>query len=285
MRLLDNEDVIMPDDPASPSSIRPITFSDIEAAMALVVEAGWNQTADDWTFMLEAGHGFGLRDNGRLIATSIVLPYRPRVAWIGMVLVNGPSRQHGYATRLLRHCIAVARDAGVVPMLDATSAGHEVYRRLGFLDGPRLQRWRGKGGGKGEAGSATDNPDITDVIAMDAAAMGGSRALLLGALATRSGGQFKRHATGSLFTRPGRTATQIGPVLAQTQDDALALCGEAIQAIDGPVLIDVPERETELARLLSSLGFEVERGFTRMALAEIPALGETMRAIAGPELG
>lgn len=285
MRLSDHEDVIMPDEPASPPVVSPITFGDIEAAMALVVEAGWNQTSDDWAFMLKAGHGFGLRDNGRLIATGIVLPYRPRVAWIGMVLVNGPYRQRGHATRLLRHCMAMAEGAGLVPMLDATPAGREVYGRLGFLDGPRLQRWRGKGGGTGVTPSATGTSDITDVTAMDAAAMGGSREVLLRALAMRSSAQFRRHGTGALFTRPGRTATQIGPVLAMRQEDAVSLCHEAIQAIDGPVLIDVPERETDLSQLLTTLDFEVERDFTRMALSEIPVLGETMRAIAGPELG
>src|SRR5690606_23401290 len=131
-------------------ALTPLTLADIDAGMALVIEAGWNQISADWRFMLSAGHGTGVRDGaGRVVATSVVLPYRPSIGWIGMVLVAGEYRKRGFATGLLRQAIEYCQAAQLAPMLDATPAGREVYRRLGFSDGETIERWRGDGVGAG----------------------------------------------------------------------------------------------------------------------------------------
>jgi GNAT superfamily N-acetyltransferase len=260
-----------------------IMTADIPAGLALVSEAGWNQTAADWRFMLAAGRGRGLRDDsGRLIASSIVLPYRPGVGWVGMVLVGAAYRKRGHATRLIEDAVAYCRTAGLVPMLDATPPGREVYRRLGFADGETIERWRGQGGGGTVAAGVTD---VERAIELDRAAFGADRSALIVDLAQRAGAPFLSFAGGTLLGRRGRTATQLGPLLASERATALTLCERAIDAAHGPVLLDIPARETALRQLLESRGFALERSFTRMSLGAPVALGETMRAIAGPELG
>ena len=45
--------------------VRPMQPADAEAALALSQEAGWNQTADDWRFMLGEGRALGVYEPGR----------------------------------------------------------------------------------------------------------------------------------------------------------------------------------------------------------------------------
>jgi len=72
---------------------------DLEAAMALSEEAGWNQVAADWLLMLRLGSGFAVRDGGRVVATALALPYPPVFGWVSMVLVHTPYRRRGLAAR------------------------------------------------------------------------------------------------------------------------------------------------------------------------------------------
>src|SRR5437764_7725940 len=86
---------------------------DAEAALALSMEAGWNQTAEDWRFMLREGQGVGVRAaSGRLIGSSLALPLGAQLSWISMVLVAKDSRRRGIGTRLLRRSTAAVRRTG-----------------------------------------------------------------------------------------------------------------------------------------------------------------------------
>lgn len=269
------------DDDRLPS---PIGEADMADAMSLVEEAGWNQTAADWQYMLSAGWGLGFRDaDQRLVASSIVLPYPPDIGWIGMVLVRKSHRKRGLATRLLQEAIALCRASGLTPMLDATPEGREVYRRLGFIDGPVIERWHGMGHGVGN--SASSSLDLGRAIALDGPAFGADRSRLLADLAGRPDTPAWQNSAATLLGRRGRTATQMGPLLSESEGEAIALCDLALKAMSGPVLIDIPRRESGLRDLLAARGFSVERGFTRMALDKPAHLGAAMRAIAGPELG
>jgi len=65
--------------------IAPIGPDQSEAVWPLSIEAGWNQNAADWRFMLGAGRGFGFRDaEGRWEASSLVLPLGAKLAWISI---------------------------------------------------------------------------------------------------------------------------------------------------------------------------------------------------------
>jgi GNAT superfamily N-acetyltransferase len=282
----------VPTELADDLEICPIGVADIPRGMELVAMAGWNQTSPDWEMMLRIGVGHGIRSrDGRLLASSVMLPFRPGIGWIGMVLVDEAVRRQGIATRLLTNAIVVARAEGLVPMLDATPAGREVYTRLGFTEMARLARWRGKGAAQpARATVATCGPaGMTAAHQADLLAFGGSRAALLAELAERPGAILMclPDSHGYLFSRAGRTATQIGPVLAATAEDGVALCAAALDRISGPVILDVPDRETALTEFLEARGFTPERPFHRMRLdaPRPPALGAAMRVTAGPELG
>jgi len=271
-------------------AMRPMLPGDISGGMELVAMAGWNQTEADWSYMLSHGQCLAIDDGrGRIVGSTVVLPYPPDIGWIGMVLVSTAHRRRGLATRLVESAIEAITLGGRVPMLDATPDGRAVYATMGFSDVSTIQRWRGTGAGMGS--SALDMTDAHEEsgIAADARAFGSNRRGLLADLRRRPGAVALAAPDGGgwLWSRAGRTATQVGPVVSDGTREALTLCAAAIDSIGGPIVIDIPERETEMVGLVAERGFRLERKLTRMALASAPprTLGRAARAIAGPELG
>ena len=254
---------------------------DLDAALALTAEAGWNQVAADWRLMLRLGSGFAIRDGGRAVATAIALPHAPAFGWVSMVLVHTPYRRLGLATRLVERATAALTDAGLVAVLDATPAGAGVYGPMGFRPVGNLMRWRGPGGG----GSATAAPEVD--LDLDRDAFGADRSAVIADLAERPAPVAVGGDGGHLLSRAGRTGTQIGPLVARDATTAVALLAAGLDALSGTAIVDVPEQATAVAAHLSDRGFTRERPYIRMALgrdsiAGTPAL---VHAIAGPELG
>lgn len=104
--------------------VENLTQADSDAGLQLSTEAGWNQVARDWSYLLKAGQGFGvLRAEGRLIASSLALPYPPYFGWVSMVLVTQSYRRQGLATLLLQAAVDHLLTLRLVPMLDATPEG------------------------------------------------------------------------------------------------------------------------------------------------------------------
>jgi len=63
------------------SAIERLGPDDVAGGLALSDAAGWNQSADDWSFFIGAGEAFGIRDDrGTLIATAAALRSAPAVA-------------------------------------------------------------------------------------------------------------------------------------------------------------------------------------------------------------
>ena len=280
---------------------QPLRQEDIEAAQALVVQAGWNQLREDWELFVQLGSAFKVTTvDGAIAATAATLPYGDGCGWISMVLVAQAHRRQGLATRLLAHCIEHLRRDGLVPVLDATPAGRTVYTPLGFQDGWAITRWRRADSGpalfRSETGAMVARPLRTEdwprLLELDACAFGANRAPLLARLAARSAAfacvvERDGRLLGYLLGRNGRLATQIGPVVTEDAAAGAALAAHALARIRGPVLIDVVDRHSRFAGQLADAGFAIERGYTRMTLgAGAPFGNERLTvAIAGPELG
>jgi GNAT superfamily N-acetyltransferase len=263
----------------------------VTAGLALSDEAGWDQTAEDWSLMIRLGRAFAaVSSEGRLVATALALPYPPAFGWLSMVLVHGPYRRRGLATRLLERSIAELRNRGLVPFLDATPAGRPVYERLGFRPIEALTRWRGQGGGPAASSLApVSSRGLAEIAELDHAAFGADRSAVLADLHGRPGAVSRcgPAAEGFLLSRPGRRATHVGPVVARETETALGLLESGLASISGPVLIDVPDREAAVTGLLAGRGFRPERPYVRMALDRDGGFGDAalVRAVAGPELG
>lgn len=272
---------------ARDAPIGPLGSDDLDDALALSAEAGWNQVRADWQLMLLLGRGFAVRDAGRVVATALALPYRPAFGWVSMVLVHAPYRRIGLATRLVERATAALTDLGLVPVLDATPAGAEVYGRMGFRPVGNVVRFRGACAGR--ALVAPVRGLVDRAAELDHAAFGADRRAVLVDLAGRRPpvATLADAGDGFLLSRSGRTATQLGPLVAREPSAAVALLTRALDALDGTVLVDVPDSATAVAGTLARRGFAPERPYVRMALGRDAIAGEPalVHAIAGPELG
>ena len=283
--------------PALKPSLSPSELAD---AGALVAEAHWNQLAADWRIFIAQGHVYAVQTvQGRIVATAATLPHGGRFAWISMVLVTGEYRRRGLATQLMRRAVDDLTAAGLVPILDATPDGREVYRRLGFADSwglQRLVRREPRSVAFSPPAGVTIRP-ITDadwpaLVAYDASAFGAERGAMLAGLrgrlpaaeliATRGG-----RVAGFALGRDGRLAAQIGPLTADDDDTARALAARALDGIGGPVFVDLADAKRELRSYLDISGFTVARPFTRMVYGGSTRFDDAARtyAVAGPEFG
>jgi len=271
-------------------------------ALALSDAAGWNQTEADWRLFLRHGDALAIRDPaGRVVATAATFPYAgesgARTAWISMVLVADGWRHRGLATRLVDDCIARLQALPATPCLDATPDGAAVYRRLGFEPGFEIERWQRAASAPAAADRAgavrvAAPGDAAPIAGIDRAATGLERRLLIDAFLARPDTVAWRSGDdGFLIARAGRRATQLGPLAASSEAQAIGLLEAALAELAGadwrPVFLDVPVRWRGLADWLSGAGFARQRPFVRMSLggAEPPRCGDTLFVLAGPEFG
>jgi GNAT superfamily N-acetyltransferase len=280
-------------------SVAPLLASELADANALVAGAGWNQTQDDWRVFLNEGRVLAVRSGDRVIATAATLPYGSRFSWISMVLVAREFQRRGLASDLLRRCIDDLTAAKLVPVLDATPAGREVYRVLGFQDSWSFQRLAAP---RVELAVAAIPPGLSirtidDAIwpklcAYDADVFGANRTGLLTNLRNRlprAALVAERNGViaGFLLGRDGRVATQLGPLIADDDEAARALLSRALAAITGQVFIDVADAKTGIRAFLAKQGFGPQRPLTRMLLGRGESFDDRHRtyAVAGPEFG
>jgi ribosomal protein S18 acetylase RimI-like enzyme len=275
--------------------VRPMRPADAEAALALSEEAGWNQTAEDWRFMLGEGRALGVYEPGRAwVASSLVVPLGPGLAWISMVLVAGNRRRRGFGTMLLRRCIDAVRADGAVPGLDATELGRPVYLPLGFEDLYPISRWvvdaplPPAAPPRGITMHDLTARDLPSVVTFDEARTHVRRAHILRYLRDRASAcvaERQGAIVGYAMGRPGRAAAQIGPVVADDPEAARALVARMGEA-GGAAILDVPDAHEALSGWLRDSGATRQRGYTRMTLGRFPGIEGpgSVYALAGPEL-
>ena len=286
--------------PSEPIIGAPLAAAELPDAEALVREAGWNQVAADWEIFRALGTVHAARVAKRVVATAATLPYG-QFAWISMVLVAGDQRRRNLGTQLLKRCIDALRNQDRVPVLDATPAGRPLYRALGFEETwgyHRLARGNAQPM-RDDTNAACDtivcpiaDADWPALCAYDAVCFGADRSALLQRMRGRLPAAelvAKRHGrtAGFLLGRNGRTASQIGPLVAEDNDVARALLTRALPAIEGPVYIDFADSKTALRAWLAECGFSAQRPLTRMLLGRSSGFDDETRtfAVVGPEFG
>lgn len=282
-----------------PDAPRALTEADLPRAAALSALIGWNQTPDDWAHFLRDGAVRVLDGEGEALpATAGFIRYGRDVAWISMVLVRPDWRRRGLATDFMRWAVdslAATRCAA----LDATPAGREVYRRLGFDDFFSFRRFALPAALPAEPGIAIRllrKADWPAVLALDEAGFGPPRGFLLRDFARRvpqaalvaegPGG-----ITGFVLARDGVRSPQIGPVMARDDTTGRALIAAALAVLpqrteDPRAVIDVLDARTGVVDWLRAQGAAEQRPFTRMARGVTPPGDEAACiAVAGPEFG
>jgi GNAT superfamily N-acetyltransferase len=269
----------------SAEQLRPLNSRDLADAVELSATAGWNQTREDWSLLMElAPEGcFGIEADGRLVSTTTLVCYGQRLAWIGMVLTNAKYRGRGFARCLLAEALHRAASRGIKTVkLDATDQGRPIYEKLGFRPEQAIERWTRAGSSASPRISNTTTQYSRD---LDYKAFGCDRSALLEILSLRN--RTFHSPNGFIFSRDGRTTAYLGPCVASDRITAQALITELIdKSPQASWSWDLLPGNEDAVSIASKLGFVRQRRLTRMARGQPLAVRDDLvYAIAGFELG
>lgn len=279
-------------------SVRTMRAADIDAGLRLCRASGWNQVTRDWQqFLALAPHGARVAErDGRIVGTVATVRYGTRFGWIGMVLVDPAERGRGIGTLLLEQGLRLLADLPLV-RLDATPAGHGIYRKRGFVEECRLHRLttvvpEGLTAPPASIRAMTQ-ADLPEVIALDAEIFGANRAAMLRWLWTGAPGYawIARHdarLAGYAFGRHGHAFEHLGPVVAADATTAQELATACLRSHGGrEFVVDAPVHAPAWVRALNALGFREQRLLIRMAHGRGRIPGDPSRQFAnlGPDFG
>jgi GNAT superfamily N-acetyltransferase len=272
----------------APTTLRLLTEKDVAAAMELSMEAGWNQTPDDWRMLiqLDSKGCFGVEVEGQLVATTTLLCYGRLLAWVGMVLTRTEWRGRGFARNLLATALARADQLGIATVkLDATEQGQPVYEKVGFRGEQPVERWFREGSSR--TGQRTVWQEILNKTSLDldSEAFGADRSPLLRVLGTRS---TISSTTGAyLLSRSGRVSDYIGPCVSRNREAAQRLIEARVHNSSAKSWFwDVISQNREAASLAQELGFKPQRNLLRMVRGKkLSGNDSLIYAIAGFEIG
>ena len=242
---------------ASQIEIVPFGPDHLEAAVALSRQAGWPHRTEDWQLALALSDGMVAVEDGKVVGTVLVTPYKEDCATINMVIVDETMRGRGLGRKLMDAALLIAGDRPL--RLVATTAGLPLYQKLGFHETGTVAQHQGLAGdiaASAETQAATD-ADLPAIVALDRLAFGADREGLLsyfagiGAFAVirRDG-----HVSGFACLRPFGRGEVIGPVVAADLGQARKLIEPCIARRPGRVLRVDTTDETGLSPWLAEQG-------------------------------
>ncbi|WP_371673372.1 GNAT family N-acetyltransferase [Streptomyces sp. NBC_00289] len=255
---------------------------------------GWNPGLSDGpAFFAQDPEGFFLgRVGGEPVSAISVVNYGAEYAFLGCYLVRPDLRGRGHGLTTWKTALAHAGHRTVG--LDGVVSQQDNYRRSGFELDHRTVRFTG-------AAPRTEPPadvhavrpaDLADLTVYDGACCPADRPRFLArwltgpghrAVLRRSGGRV----TGYGVIRPGRDALRVGPLFADTAEDARALFAAlTADAAGHEVAVDVPETNAAGVALAEQAGFRPSFETARMYTGPVrPFARERVFGITTLELG
>ncbi|MGN9762534.1 GNAT family N-acetyltransferase [Streptomyces sp. SD31] len=255
---------------------------------------GWNPgLADGPAFFAQDPDGFFLgRIDGEPVSAISVVNYGTDYAFLGCYLVRPDLRGRGHGLTTWKTALAHAGSRTIG--LDGVVAQQDNYRRSGFELAHRTVRFTG-------TAPACEVPadvrgvrseDIADITAYDGTCTPADRPRFLAHWLTGTGHHAVVRRSGDRVTgygviRPGHDCPRIGPLFADTAEDARALFAAlTADAAGREVAIDVPEPNAAGVALAEEAGFTPSFETARMYTGPVrPYAEERVFGVTTLELG
>ncbi len=247
----------------------------LASAHRLSSQAGWNQTEEDWRRLVKLNpQGVRIwRDGGEVRASFSIMQYGSEVAWIGMILVDTAYRGVGLGKSTFESALNVARLANCkVIGLDATDMGEPIYRKYGFEATGPIVRWGGVIGEVSgcEVPARIEEKVTPELLELDRRHAGADRGNLLRVmiaggdrlLVQRSGGNPVAYG----ILREGRSASHLGPVIAESPQSAREIFALAGEILAGEKMICDILGVQDIEAELPAMGLKPLRHLKRMTL-------------------
>jgi GNAT superfamily N-acetyltransferase len=230
--------------------IRTMTRADLDAAVDLAAAEGWNPGLHDAdAFRAADPDGFFVADlDGQSIGCISAVSYEGGFGFIGLYIVSPPYRGHGVGMQLWN--AAMARLGGHNVGLDGVLAQQDNYRRSGFTSAYRNIRFERTGSAVAAEEGSVDLRTVPfeKLCDYDRRAFPAPRPAFLRSWIDRPGTRALARYDGVTIRgygviRPCRTGFKIGPLFADTGEDADALYRGLVSTVPSgtAVYLDVPE--------------------------------------------
>ncbi|ABL73014.1 N-acetyltransferase [Paracoccus denitrificans] len=254
---------------------QPMTRADIPRLHELSVGVGWMHRPEDWEAVLGLGKGLFVVDEiGRAVASAMWFPMGDELASIGMVITAPRLQEYGTGRWLMEQILG--QTTGRDLMLSATHAAYKLYCSLGLQPGPTIFQHNGfvtdapPGTAPPEAEVRPLHPeDEAAIRALDARAFTAQRQAVLDHLLSVGQGTVllrQGHIAGFAFCRRFGRGHVIGPVVADTEAEAIALISPHIRAhAGGFVRMDTRQAEGPLRDHLTACGMKLHETATSMS--------------------
>lgn len=260
-------------------ALSPMTVEDVPLLHELSIGVRWPHRPKDWELLISLGEGFVARDPiGRILGSAMWFPMGDRLATIGMVITSPRLQDHGAGRWLMHHILDLVGSRGKV--LHATKAAFRLYLSLAFEPRQTLYQHQGI------VTTLPDGPssarplrkeDVGAVIALDAAAYGADRTAVFERILPDSEGTVIARAgqiRGFALCREFGRGHVIGPVVAETEEDAIAVVRPHVANFKGRFLrMDTRAEEGPLRRFLDEAGMPLFDTDTTMTRGEVPPPG------------
>jgi GNAT superfamily N-acetyltransferase len=267
--------------PSGATTLRAMDSSDLAALHRLAQQMSWPHRQEDCAQLFRLGAGTAAVDEtGRTIGLGMRWSFGHDVATIGMVLVAPERQGRGIGRALMTALIDDSEPRAL--MLNATAEGLPLYEKLGFVSTGFVRQHQGR---LVEGSIVPAAPDITlrhakptdhaALCALDAVVFGADRSAFIGRLlASGEAWLVDRGAqpAGFAILRAFGRGMMIGPVVAPSQDEAIALVAAATRAAPAGVLrVDIPAHAEHLGGWLTAAGLPAVDTVTAMLRGSWPA--------------
>ncbi|HVB20320.1 MAG TPA: GNAT family N-acetyltransferase [Ktedonobacteraceae bacterium] len=256
--------------------ISPFTEAELEAT-DVVVRAAYSvaQSREDSLrsyLTFQSAGSFVAKEHDAVVGFGGVLDYGP-FAYIGLMSVSPTVQKRGIGQLLMERLLAwVEARSCPTTLLDANPAGEPLYRRNGFLEDDRTVEWQ-----QNEhvllprhlplGVSLLTEAELPALIQFDVPHFGAERAQVLSAFCARY-----PHRVLVIHTSDERISGYavaqshvIGPIVAQTQEDAERLLVHALTLpFESKPSIFVSAQHNEASHLLTRYGFVQQRTLSHM---------------------
>lgn len=262
--------------------VQRLTLDDLPDCCALAQSRDWSREEHKWRLLVDLGTAYGLRDDdGELVGTTILTRYGSTLAAISMVLVAARLEGRGLGRRMMTHAMAEAGDATV--FLNATDLGRPLYEKLDFVAvGTTYMQVGSFAATGGPAASRLAHPaDLAAVAALDAEVNGVARSDLLERLPAFAEQLRVIDRDGTITGYAGAWRNDdhlvIGPVIAESADDARVLITDIASSAHGRVRLDLDDRNPELREWAAGRGLESRFETAVMVHGDRPLPGDRSR--------
>lgn len=254
--------------------VTPLHTKDIPSLIELSASLGWDYSHPDLHTILTSGIAYGHKTpTGKLISSAAIFPYGPKLASLGMVMVDPAHRRLGLGQAATQKVMDSLPDKSTPITLVATEQGVPLYEKMGYRTVTTLHKFIA------ETYHPQKNPaeipdhhhlqqlsktHLDEILHLDRTALGADRTKFLQArLQQANAGVILRRQTdntavGYALSIPGTVVTILGPVIAPDTDLALALIDHLARQTNGALRIDIPSEQTGLIEKLPLHGFTLQ---------------------------